>query len=149
MRLINGVFAGGRAGIPIPIRTWRPAPGRATIRTLTPMPNRSPHPFLLLAGAAAVTAAAAAIDAFLIEPARVEVTHHELPLVDLPSEWRGARLVHLTDLHYGNPRSRALHRWMVRTVNALEPDLVVLTGDYAVRRAGEGRACAAYLGELR
>jgi predicted MPP superfamily phosphohydrolase len=98
---------------------------------------------------ALAAAAALAVDAFLIEPARVEVTRHHLPLPDLPSAWEGACLVHLTDLHYGDPRSAALFEGMVRTVNALSPDLIVITGDYVVRKVAEVGPCARSLSQLK
>jgi predicted MPP superfamily phosphohydrolase len=107
------------------------------------------NPLSILAGAAAGIAAALAVDAFLIEPAWVEVTHHALPLPDLPPSWKGARLVHLTDLHFGAPRTEALFRWMVRTVNDLRPDLVAITGDFILNRASQAEGCAAYISQLR
>jgi len=113
------------------------------------MSDRRIDPIRLFTGVALATAAALAVDAFLIEPAWVQITHHELPIPDLPEEWRGKRLVHLTDLHYGDPRSDALFRWMVRAVNELEPDLIVYTGDFILRRAAEVRPCFGYLKRLR
>lgn len=115
-----------------------------------PIPNfqhRSLLPYAL--GGLAALAVAAAVDAFLIEPVSVEVTHHDLALPDLPAAWDGARVVHLTDLHYGNPRSHRLLSKMVETVNALEPDLIVITGDYVVREAGEVKGVVKYLSQLR
>src|SRR5689334_6556518 len=78
------------------------------------------------AGVAAAAAAAVAVRAFLIEPLSVEITRHDLALPALPPAWRGARVVHLTDLHYGDPHSARLLSWMVRTVNDLTPDLIVI-----------------------
>src|SRR5688572_30267445 len=112
------------------------------------MKDRSFDPLAFLAGLAVAGAAVLAYDAFVLEPTSVEVTHHHLPLPDLPAAWEGARVVHLTDLHYGDPRSKMLHEWMVRTVNGLEPDLIVVTGDFAVSRGSEAKACAHYLAQL-
>ena len=107
-------------------------------------------PVLAGLGAAVVTAAvAAAIDAFLIEPARVELTHQPLAVPDLPPAWEGASVAHLTDLHYGDPRSEALFRWMVRTVNEREPDLILITGDFVVQYPSEVKPCAEHLAGLR
>src|SRR5262249_48690919 len=58
-------------------------------------------------------------------------------------------IVHLTDLHYGDPRSDRLLSWMVGTVNELQPDLVVVTGDYVLRSQHEAERCAPYLAALR
>lgn len=103
----------------------------------------------LVAGLAAAVVTALAVRAFVIEPASVEVTFHELPVPDLPREWHGARLIHLTDLHYGNPRSERLLAWMVKTVNALEPDLIAITGDFVVRHSHEVGPCLRFLRRLR
>lgn len=124
------------------------------------MPDRRPRPRnlmndrstdlkIILAAVAAAGLAAAAIDTVFIEPASVELTRHPLPIPDLPAAWQGARMVHLTDLHYGDPRSKALFQWMVNTVNGLEPDLIVITGDYVVSRPAEGIGAAKYLAQLK
>src|SRR5262245_6258437 len=98
------------------------------------MPDSCLNRAALFAGAALGAAAVLAVDALLIEPARVQVTQHSLPLPDLPLAWEGARVVHLTDLHYGGPRSEALLAWMVRVVNDLNPDLIAITGDFVLNR---------------
>jgi predicted MPP superfamily phosphohydrolase len=94
-------------------------------------------------------AAAVAIDAFLVEPVRIQISRHQVAIPGLPEAWRGARVVHLSDLHYGDPRSERLFRWMVRTVNALEPDLILITGDFIVRHPEEVAPAVAYVGQLR
>ena len=102
-----------------------------------------------LAGLAFAGLAALAVRAFLIEPARIEVTHHALPLPDLPAPWEGKRVVHLTDLHYGNPRSEYLFSRMVEITNGLEPDLILITGDFLVRAAREVLPCVRWVQQLR
>lgn len=113
------------------------------------MKKRPFAPAPLLAGIAAAGAAALAVRAFLIEPTSVEVTEHSLPLPNLPPAWEGARMVHLTDLHYGDPRSERLFREMVETVNALEPDLIVISGDFVVCQESEVAPCVEHLARLR
>ncbi|HTE19843.1 MAG TPA: metallophosphoesterase [Armatimonadota bacterium] len=103
----------------------------------------------LLAGVAAAAASAAAVRALVVEPTHVEVTSHPLALPDLPAEWEGARVVHLTDIHYGDPRSEQLFRWMVHTVNELAPDLILSTGDFIYERRGEVEPCVRYISQLR
>lgn len=103
---------------------------------------------LLLAGLAAAGAAALAVNAFVIEPAQVEVTREDLPIADLPEAWEGATVVHLTDLHYGDPRSEQLFGWLVETVNGLNPDLILITGDFVLRRQSEGKAAVRHLRQL-
>jgi hypothetical protein len=103
----------------------------------------------LLAGLAAAGVAGLAVHSLVVEPASVEVTEHELPLPDLPAAWQGARVVHITDLHYGNPRSEQLFRWLVETVGGLEPDLILLTGDVIVRREREVKPAVERIAGLR
>jgi hypothetical protein len=56
-------------------------------------------------------------------------THLRIPLEDLPEDLRGLRIVQASDLHIGNGmQGRRLER-LVGRVNALDPDLVVMTGD--------------------
>jgi len=113
------------------------------------MKDRSTDLKTLFTAVAAAAVVAAAIDTVFIEPSCVELTRYPLPIVDLPAEWQGAKMVHLTDLHYGDPRSKALFEWMVRTVNGLEPDLIVITGDFVVSRPSEGVGAAKYLAQLQ
>lgn len=124
-----------------------PNPGSA--ESAAPSENAFPKALRYILGGVVAVGAALAVDALLIEPARVEVTEHELPITGLPAAWDGASVVHLSDLHYGNPRSRRLLSWMVRTVNDLEPDLILITGDYVVRQSAEMSGCAHYLSQLR
>jgi predicted MPP superfamily phosphohydrolase len=124
----------------------RPRPTNASRMSIF---NRPPDPKAILLALAAAGVVAAAIDALLIEPAWVQVSRFDVPIADLPPDWDGATVAHLTDLHYGDPRSRQLFEWMVRTVNAEEPDLIVITGDYVVDRASEAIAAASYLARLK
>jgi predicted MPP superfamily phosphohydrolase len=104
----------------------------------------------MIAGGMLVGAAvAAAIDAFLVEPLSVELSRHSLPIPDLPAEWEGARVIQLTDLHYGDPWTDRLFRQMVRDVNALHPDLILITGDFIQRRRREVGPCAEHLRGLK
>lgn len=51
------------------------------------------------------------------------------------------RLIHLSDLHFGDPETPMV-RQLVRSVNALDPDVVIVTGD--LTRAGRPREFAAF-----
>lgn len=113
------------------------------------MNDRSNDWKIILAAMATAGLAAVALDTVFIEPANVELTYLPLPIPGLPDAWDGAKLMHLTDLHYGDPRSKSLFEWMVRTVNGLNPDLIVITGDYVVNRPSEGIGAAKYLAQLR
>jgi predicted MPP superfamily phosphohydrolase len=60
---------------------------------------------------------------------RIERTHLRVALPGLADDLRGLRIVQISDLHIGNGlEGRRLER-LVERVNALEADLVALTGD--------------------
>jgi predicted MPP superfamily phosphohydrolase len=103
----------------------------------------------VVAGLASAGLAALAFRAFFVEPAQIALTRHALPLKDLPERWAGQRIVHLTDLHYGNPRSDYLFGRMVEIVNGLSPDLIVITGDFVTRTAREVAPSLPYLRRLQ
>ena len=54
-----------------------------------------------------------------------------LPVVGLPAGLDGFRIVQISDLHIGPTLKRAFVEGVVRRVNELQPDLVVVTGDLA------------------
>jgi len=64
------------------------------------------------------------------------VTTDELASPDVPEEFDGARVVFLADIHTGPFFSRERTAELVEAVNALEPDVIVLGGDYVGGRIG-------------
>lgn len=79
----------------------------------------------------------------------IEINHHPLPIEDLPSGLHGLRIVHLSDLHVDAYTTRRWLERVVRTVNALEPDLVVFTGDLVTHEPGYIGPCVEGLEGLR
>jgi predicted MPP superfamily phosphohydrolase len=71
---------------------------------------------------------AAQIDAYVVEPLLIETTELSLAFKDLRTDAPPIRVVHITDTHI--ERNSYREATIVRQVNALEPDLIVLTGDY-------------------
>ena len=66
-----------------------------------------------------------------IERRWLAVTHHTVVMPELPPQWEGVRVVHLTDLHLGiGGAPYAMLRRAVRAAVDLAPDLICLTGDY-------------------
>jgi uncharacterized protein len=65
-----------------------------------------------------------------LEPFWLDVTHHDLPVRSLPQSLIGKTLLHLSDLHIGPlVDTDYLHRvWAAG--RALNPDLVMYTGDW-------------------
>jgi len=78
-----------------------------------------------LVGAVAV----AALWAFTWGQKKVDRTHVRIPVEGLDDAHRGLRIGHLTDLHIGNGLEGERLDEMVRHANALDVDLLVLTGD--------------------
>jgi predicted MPP superfamily phosphohydrolase len=66
---------------------------------------------------------------FSVGQARIERTRVVLALPGLSHRLAGLRIVQATDLHIGNRMEGARLDRMVDRVNALDPDVVVLTGD--------------------
>jgi predicted MPP superfamily phosphohydrolase len=60
---------------------------------------------------------------------RYRVVPVEVPITALPPTLDGLRIVHLSDLHIGDFMPRAALRRAVDLINAVQPDLAVLTGD--------------------
>ncbi|WP_411279141.1 metallophosphoesterase [Gemmatimonas sp.] len=85
--------------------------------------------FLLTAGGMAATLAGTVGYTFEVEPEWLEITAAELPIRRLPSSLVGKRLVQLSDVHIGPNVSDAYVRATFDTVRALQPDMVVLSGD--------------------
>lgn len=64
----------------------------------------------------------------------IELTRHIVSLPGLPSDLRGITLVHLSDFHRGNGNTDPIIEATIDTANALEPDIVALTGDFVNHR---------------
>lgn len=92
---------------------------------------------------------AAILQAAALEPYQVEVTRQPIRLAKLPPEFHGFRIVQLSDVHHssflGEPEIVAA----ARRANALEPDLVALTGDYVSHSRDYIAGCARALAHLR
>ena len=66
----------------------------------------------------------------LVEPGWLAVEQVTLKLPRLAPAFSGFRLVQLSDIHYGDWMNRERLQQVIRLVQAQEPDLVVMTGDY-------------------
>lgn len=66
---------------------------------------------------------------FTIGQARIAHTHVRVELPGLAHHLGGLRVVQISDLHIGNGLEGARLASMVERVNALDPDLVAITGD--------------------
>lgn len=57
------------------------------------------------------------------------VTKVTVEIRDLPDRWKDGTIVHLSDAHLGTSLGTGFLERVVRETNALEPDLVLITGD--------------------
>ncbi len=92
---------------------------------------------------------AAIIQAAMVEPRTIEITQQRIQLPRLPAEFRGFRLVQLSDIHHSPFLSEAEITEAARRANDLAPDLIVLTGDYVSHSRDFIDGCARALGTLR
>jgi predicted MPP superfamily phosphohydrolase len=84
-----------------------------------------------------------------IEPSWIEVTRVDIGLPDLPDGLDGLTIAQLSDLHSGPYVSREMLHHSVEMTNALNPDLVVLTGDFVYKSYLHIAVCALELAALK
>lgn len=81
-------------------------------------------------GTAIVVVGSVAIVGYgVVEAARPQVTHTDVPMAGLPPQFDGTRIALISDLHVGPARGRGLVQQVVDDVNAQNPDLIVIAGD--------------------
>ncbi len=103
----------------------------------------------LLAGGAA--ASSAVLGGYSIQRALAgpKLKTQELALPRWPRSLDGLRIAQLSDLHIGRTIGRSYVEDVVRRTNALEPDLIVITGDLVDGTPENLDHAAAPIGELR
>ncbi len=69
-------------------------------------------------------------DAFFIEPNISHISQNNLKVPFLPPALEGLKIVHLSDLHYKPDKDEGLLSTVVEKINKINPDLIILTGDY-------------------
>ena len=60
----------------------------------------------------------------------IEITRHEVAIANLPASFDGYRIAFLTDTHVASFMRRNFYGEVVKQVNAFEPDVVLLGGDF-------------------
>jgi predicted MPP superfamily phosphohydrolase len=66
-----------------------------------------------------------------LQARRPRVVRVSVPITDLPRDLEGFRIVQISDLHVGPTLKRRFVERVVATANALDPDVVAVTGDVA------------------
>ena len=117
------------------------------------------------AAGAALGALATVGDGTILEANRPQLVSIQVPLPRLAESWDGFRIAQLSDLHYDDYFSVVPLRRAIDIIQPLQPDLVVLTGDFvtstwrgmhgpSARRAAKMQAqaiepCVQWLAQLR
>lgn len=84
-----------------------------------------------------------------IEPYRLEMTSTDIISSDIPAAFDGTRIVFVSDIHHGPFFSRERVRGLVETINGINPDIVLLGGDYVHRDAKYIEPCFRELSGLK
>jgi hypothetical protein len=108
--------------------------------------------FFQSAAAAGVAAPVAVAGYGLAEAGHLRVDRVTVPVPSLPAGFRGLTVAFATDIHHGPHVSADDVTGVVRTTLALEPDLIVLGGDYNGDRRNESQhiePCLDILSALR
>lgn len=93
----------------------------------------------------------------LVEPEDLQVERVTVRLPRLPERLRGLKIAHISDLHFAPFTGEREIRAAVETVNALQPDVVAITGDFVSGDLWRSRRksaafiepCTAILADLR
>ena len=101
-----------------------------------------------LAAAAGAGAGAAIAYKLVTDRYRLSLTEATVAIRNLPPELDGMKVAHLTDFHAGETTPLWFIRQAVEYTNALQPDLVVMTGDYIDDEEAPLQEPASVLGEL-
>lgn len=96
--------------------------------------------FVQLASGGVLGAAAGSWHSLLFSPTNPVVTREEVVLKGLPPQFSGLRIVQLSDLHFSGLVPEAYLEKCVQITNALEPDLIFLTGDFVTMEGWSSRA---------
>jgi predicted MPP superfamily phosphohydrolase len=83
-----------------------------------------------IAAATVTSTIALPLYARFLEPYWLQVIHHTLPIRNLPSNWHGKTILHASDLHIGPPVEEQYLQRVFATIESLQPDLIVYTGDF-------------------
>ena len=81
----------------------------------------------------------------LIEPYRLVIREFDVAMQGLPKEAEGLRIAQLSDLHGSAIASFGFLRRAILECNRLQPDVVVLTGDFVSRRNSYAKITGARL----
>jgi len=106
--------------------------------------------FLQLAAVTPLVAvSAASAYARLIEPSYYRLSQIDIFIRDLPQNFEGFRIAHITDVHHSRILGIEEVQCVVKLTQQLKPDLIALTGDYTTSYRRYIEPCAEALGMLQ
>ncbi|MDO9536337.1 MAG: metallophosphoesterase [Bacillota bacterium] len=76
-----------------------------------------------------------------LEPFRLEEKDIIVVNGDIPRQFENTRIIFLTDIHHGPFFSKSRLRKLVKRVNSLQPDIILLGGDYVHRSPDYIESC--------
>jgi predicted MPP superfamily phosphohydrolase len=112
-----------------------------------PLPTR--RQFLVAGNRLALAGAAATLGYSFLDREQFIITRRTIPIRGLPPSLHGITIAQITDIHHGPWTSLAYVRRIVDTTNALNADLIALTGDYILYSPTYVRPVATELTGLR
>lgn len=78
-----------------------------------------------------------------------EIRKVRIPILNLPDKFNNFTIVQLSDIHSGSFSSLEPIEWTVETINKLNPDLVVATGDFVNFKANEYDYISSVLSQMK
>jgi predicted MPP superfamily phosphohydrolase len=113
------------------------SPGKARVQRFLSRAAHSPAAHRFFAALVLLGAPGLGAYAYFVEPTWLKVRRLKIRIAALPLNLDGFRIAHLSDLHIGSAVPKWFLQHVMETVKALEPDLIVLTGDYVHTRPDE------------
>lgn len=74
------------------------------------------------------------IYSYYIEPYNLTIKEYKIENNNIPNNFDGLKIIHLTDIHYGSSVDIDYIKKIVKLINKQKPDLVFLTGDFLDKR---------------
>src|SRR2546422_2526488 len=139
-----------RAAVWVYCKARRTTQRRVTADSEVAAPSPSRRHFLQQASLlVSATPFVAAGYGFLYGRLDVEIVRQRIRLARLPKAFEGFRIAQLSDIHMGPFATADYIRRCVAITNELEPDLIVLTGDYIAWDPGAAKEVVQALAGLR
>src|SRR5438128_1201372 len=107
-------------------------PNPAVPGTRDPAPTTTRRKFILGSG---ITAAGLAIYAGEIARHEIDVVDRPIAISNLPSPFHGFRIAQISDIHLEEFTEPWFLERVVKRINALAPDMVLITGDFVTMGA--------------